>query len=93
VDPTSEPIVSYHLNKQRPFVFDLNSDRRARNLHDHFSRSDGPEDFKQNLRTFLTETLKIDQLEVSLSQHGVFGYLDHFSKPISVEDFLTYQGT
>jgi hypothetical protein len=37
--------------------------------------------------------LKIDQLEVSLSQHGVFGYLDHFSKPISVEDFLTYQGT
>lgn len=89
MDPTSEPIVSYHLNKQRPFVFDLNSDRRARNLHDHFSSSD----FKQNLRSFLIETLKIDQLEVSLSQHGVFGYLDHFSKPISVEDFLTYQGT
>lgn len=89
MDPNSEPIVSYHLNKQRPFVFDLNSDRRGRNLHDHFSSSD----FKQNLRSFLIETLKIDQLEVSLSQHGVFGYLDHFSKPISVEDFLTYQGT
>ena len=92
-------LTNFFIEKQRPFLlnqksnFNDNTSKPSGAIHDKIIiEINDSANFKNQLSCFL-KSQEIDQLEVSISEKGVFGYLEHFTKPISVEDFINYSGS
>lgn len=93
IQASHQYLINLFINKQKPFVATQNKKAISQKLEYILgSNTQSPNNFQDGLKSFF-DFFKIKEVEVSVSDNGTFGYINHFTKNLSIEDFLAYKGS